>query len=202
METFSFCYVIDCSGSMVAMPKEGLQYVQKLLIEIEEEFQGLNLPNVSMVLHLVKFGSYLEHHIVTSQTVTKLIAKDKWDSEMGQTSLYDAIIASCLLSRSTHGGVMVIITDGDENFSWFHDNLTAIKALKRFRQNNGKVLYVGLGDEKVLREKLGNEIDKVYPVDPLDKNKVHREILGHIGSKNFGQDVVDCVKLSATLCRK
>jgi uncharacterized protein YegL len=204
MDAFTLCYVLDCSGSMVNMPKEAFSYIKKLFKEVKDNFDSLRKENKELrhtvvKVNVVTFGSYINVSSVEGDKIEKLARNksDDWNCSMGQTSLYDSIVLACILSKSEKGGVVIIITDGEENNSLLDENYktSVVHVMKKFRENNGKIILVGVGTEDYLSKKFEQQIDKIYPLDP---SYVHRDIATHIASQSFVDGISQCVR-SATL---
>lgn len=175
MSALNICYVLDCSGSMVDMPSEGMNILRKNvkdLIEVE--------PTKKKLIRIFEFGDVINSFSFDLKDIDAKFSNKYWKYSMGRTSLYDAITVSILHCKD-EGGLITIITDGRENESWIKKDV-AIELIRCFRtKHSGKIMLIGPGDEAFLKECLDGQVDSVFALNP---ETVHKDIVDCISSES------------------
>jgi uncharacterized protein YegL len=171
MEQINACYVLDCSGSMIEMPKEGITILKNNIKDLEKVE-----PTKTKLIKIIEFGDVVNSFDFELKDLEEKFPYKTWKSSMGKTSLYDAISTAVLQCKQS-GGLITIITDGKENESWLSKEI-AVALLKKFRKDyNGKVMLIGPGDREFLENCIGGQADSIFPMS-ID---------------NTHEDIVDCL---------
>lgn len=119
------CLILDCSGSMHKMPRLAVDCVKQRLS---------TYPNSNV--NIIQFGSMID---VIRDTKKYLNDWTEWGCGMGNTRLYDAIVAGITLFPRH---LLLIVTDGEDTHS-----LIEIAQLKQivtnFRNDGGRSIIIG-----------------------------------------------------------
>jgi hypothetical protein len=175
MDKINVFYVLDSSGSMSAMPSEGMKILRNNMKDLENVE-----PSKQKVIKIFEFGDIVNSLSFNLKDIDEKFSYSTWNSSMGRTSLYDAITVAVLHGK-TEGGLMTIITDGIENQSWTSKS-EAVTRLKQFRKHGGKVMLIGPGDEEFLKGSLGGEVDSVHT---LRVECIHSDMVDCLSSIDY-----------------
>lgn len=172
MNNLNICYVLDCSQSMMNMPKEGLTVFLDSIKKIENDCN----------IQIVEFGTTVKYSLSSINALDFKWKNKKWNCSMGRTALYDAIVVAILCAKPT--GLITIITDGKENESWC-GKLTAVTLARKYRQHqhkHGIIRIIGPGTKEELENILDGEVDSVFP---LDEENVHKSLTNCLSSTEY-----------------
>lgn len=178
MGKINVCYVLDCSGSMIDMPEQGITTLRNNIKDLKNVE-----PKKKKVIKIIEFGNNINSFDFEIRDVDEVFSNTKWKCSMGKTSLYDAI-ATAVLHCKQEGGLITIITDGKENDSWLTKTET-VNLLRKFRTTKGKVMLIGPGEYDELRNCLDGEVDSVYA---LSLENVHQDTVDCLSSEEFRFD--------------
>lgn len=175
----SICLLLDCSYSMKAMPRECIEHIKSLLYKLKE-------VESQCIIKIIEFGSFLAYQEFAIDEAKEKLSRDTWRCDMGQTALYDAIVLA--YEKCPEGGLMIIITDGDDTFS-SRKRREAMILLEFFRKK-GKVHLVGVGSKEHLMKIFNDQVDEVYSVDPRNAEDIYNSLNTTISSQEFQDSAI------------